>query len=137
MKQVAGARWKDSDLIFPSNVGTPIGLCNLRKEFVRVLRIAGLPEIRFHDLRHTAASIMLKRNIPIFTVSRVLGHSRPSITLDIYAHMIPGMQDMVAKIMDDAITPIPVGVESEDVEDILAEMDDDDDLQIGIDSWLE
>jgi integrase len=128
LKQVAGARWKESDLIFPSNVGTPIDLCNLRKEFVRVLRIAGLPEIRFHDLRHTAASIMLKRNIPIFTVSRVLGHSRPSITLDIYAHMIPGMQDMVAKIMDEAITPIPVGVESEDVEEILAEMDDDDDL---------
>jgi integrase len=60
MKQIAGDRWKENDLIFPSSVGTPIDLCNLRKEFKCVLEEAGLPEIRFHDLRHTAASIMLK-----------------------------------------------------------------------------
>ena len=126
-KLFTGSRWQDLDLIFPSTIGTPIDLCNLRKEFRRVLDDAGLPGIRFHDLRHTAASIMLKHNIPIFTVSRVLGHSRPSITLDIYAHMIPGMQELVAKIMDEAITPIPVGSTGEEVEEILAELEKEDD----------
>ena len=125
-KLIAGERWKELDLIFPSTIGTPIDLCNLLEQFKRVLKKAGLPEIRFHDLRHTAASIMLMHNIPIFTVSRVLGHSRPSITLDIYAHLIPGMQEQVAKIMDEALTPIPVSSPKEQVEEILAELEDED-----------
>ena len=70
----------------------------------------GLPEIRFHDLRHTAASIMLKHNIPVLTVSRILGHSKPSVTLDVYGHLIPGMQSIAAKVMDEVITPIQVSI---------------------------
>lgn len=128
MKDIAGDRWKENDLIFPSTVGTPLDLCNLLKEFKRVLIKAGLPEIRFHDLRHTAASIMLKHNIPIFTVSRVLGHSRPSITLDIYAHMIPGMQDQVAKLMDEVITPIPVSMREKVREEIKEELEGEGDV---------
>ena len=71
---------------------------------------AGLPEIRFHDLRHTAASLMLNHGIPILIVSQRLGHSKPSITLDIYGHLIPGMQEQVADVMDELITPIEVNV---------------------------
>jgi integrase len=71
---------------------------------------AGLPEIRFHDLRHTAASLMLNHGIPILIVSQRLGHSKPSITLDIYGHLIPGMQEQVADVMDELITPIKVNV---------------------------
>ena len=109
-KELAGERWKENGLIFASSVGTPTDLRNLLREFKEALVKAGLPDIRFHDLRHTAASIMLKHNIPVFTVSRVLGHAKPSITLDIYAHMIPGMQDEVARLMDEVITPIPVNM---------------------------
>ena len=108
-KEKAGDRWKENDLIFASSIGTPTELRNLLREYKKVLRKAGLPAIRFHDLRHTAASIMLKHGIPVLTVSRILGHSKPSVTLDIYAHMVPGMQDQAAKLMDEVLTPIPVG----------------------------
>jgi integrase len=109
-QEKAGDRWKENDLIFASSIGTPTELRNLLREYKKVLRKAGLPAIRFHDLRHTAASIMLKHGIPVLTVSRILGHSKPSVTLDIYAHMIPGMQDQAAKLMDEVLTPIPVGL---------------------------
>ena len=109
-RMAAGRRWKENDLIFPSTIGTPLDLRNLLRDFKETLEKVGLPEIRFHDLRHTAASIMLKHNIPVLTVSRILGHSKPSVTLDVYGHLIPGMQSIAAKIMDEVITPIQVSI---------------------------
>ena len=67
---------------------------------------AGLPKIRFHDLRHTAPTLMLMHGIPILVVSRRLGHSKPSVTLDIYGHYLPGMQEEAANLMDELVTPI-------------------------------
>lgn len=109
-KAAMGERWQETGLLFPSSVGTPLDLRNLFREYKQLLEVAGLPSIRFHDLRHTAASIMLKHNVPILTVSRILGHSKPSVTLDIYGHLIPGMQSVAAKIMDDVITPVKVDI---------------------------
>ncbi len=110
-KALAGTRWKEKDLIFPSSIGTPLDLRNLLRDYKELLDKAGLPALRFHDLRHTAASIMLKHNIPVFTVSKILGHSKPSITLDIYGHLIPGMQSEAARIMDDALTPVKIDLQ--------------------------
>ena len=107
----AGQEWQDNDLIFPSNIGTPGDRDNLRKRFKAVLREAGLPEIRFHDLRHTAAALMLNNGIPVIVVSRRLGHARPSITLDIYGHLIPQKQKEVASLMDELLTPIQIEIE--------------------------
>jgi len=109
-KLVVGTRWQENDLIFPSTIGTPLDLRNLLRDFKEILEKVDLPDIRFHDLRHTAASIMLKHNIPVVTVSRILGHSKPSVTLDVYGHLIPGMQSVAAKIMDEVITPIKVSI---------------------------
>lgn len=64
--------------------------------------------MRFHDLRHTAASLMLNNGVPILVVTKILGHSKPSTTLDIYGHLVPVMQEEAARIMDRLITPIPV-----------------------------
>ena len=107
----AGKKWQDHDLIFTTSIGTPIDKYNLLKSFKQLLRDAGLPEIRFHDLRHTAASLMLNSDIPVIVVSRRLGHSRPSITLDIYGHLIPGRQEEVAELMDELLTPIQFQIE--------------------------
>jgi len=107
----AGEKWQDSDLIFPSTIGTPNDRDNLRKRFKAVLKEAGLPEIRFHDLRHTAAALMLNNGIPVIVVSRRLGHARPSITLDIYGHLIPQKQKEVASLMDELLTPIQIEIE--------------------------
>jgi integrase len=106
--QAAGSRWKLMNMVFPSSVGTPLNESNLMKEYRRILDLAGLPRIRFHDLRHTAASLMISHNIPINTVSKILGHSKPSVTLDIYSHVYTGSQEEAARLMDDLVTPIPV-----------------------------
>jgi len=105
---IAGDRWQEFDLIFPSSIGTPVDRSNLRADFNRVLDEAGLPRIRFHDLRHTAASILLNEGVPVIVVSKRLGHSKPSITYDIYGHLMNEMDTEAAKVMDAVITPIPV-----------------------------
>jgi len=106
-----GSRWQENNLIFPSTIGTPMDLRNLLKDFKKTLRDSGLPAIRFHDLRHTAATIMLLRGVPVFTVSKVLGHSKPSVTLDIYGHLIPGALEVAAQVMEDALTPVAMPVD--------------------------
>jgi integrase len=77
------------------------------KEFKRLAREAGLHIIRFHDCRHTAATIMLSHGIPPVIVAGMLGHSI-SILLNTYAHFIPTMQDQAAQLMDDILTVIAV-----------------------------
>ena len=109
-KAVAGERWQEHNLIFPSTVGTPMGASNLLKDFKKQLEKAKLRDIRFHDLRHTAASLMLNYGVPVLVVSKILGHSKTSTTLDVYGHLIPVMQEQAARIMDEVITPIPVNL---------------------------
>ena len=74
--------------------------------YKRLLKDAGLPDIRFHDLRHTATSLMLNHGIPVLIVAKRLGYAKPSITLEIYGHLIPSMQDQVSQVMDEVITPV-------------------------------
>ena len=69
-----------------------------------------VPRIRSHDLRHTAASLMLNHGIPVIVVSRRLGHSNASVTLNIYAHTTVDMQNEAAALMDELLTPIPVNL---------------------------
>ncbi len=73
---------------------------NIRSDFNRTLDLAELTRIRFHDLRHTAASLLLNNNVPVIVVSKILGHTRPSVTLDIYAHVFCAMQGEAAEVMD-------------------------------------
>ncbi|MFC2043130.1 tyrosine-type recombinase/integrase [Chloroflexota bacterium] len=106
---VGGERWVNHDFIFPNKVGNPLDPSNLRVDFNRIIAETGLPRIRFHDLRHTAASLMLIHGVPPIVVSRILGHSKPtSTTLDIYGHLYHEMLGEAAKIMDDLVTPIQV-----------------------------
>jgi integrase len=74
---------------------------NIRRAFRKLLAASGFPKIRFHDLRHTAASLMLNHGIPVLIVSKRLGHSKPSITLDVYGHLLPSKQEEAAQLMDD------------------------------------
>jgi len=69
--------------------------------FRKLLKASGLPKIRFHDLQHTAASLMLNHGIPVLIVSKRLGHSKPGITIDVYGHIIPSRQEEAAQLMDD------------------------------------
>ena len=100
----AGASWTDHDLAFASEVGGPLDGSNvLRRSFYPLLRRAGLPRVRFHDLRHSAATLMLSRGVPLKIVSEILGHSQISITADTYMHVTPGMQREAAAAVDVAL----------------------------------
>ena len=101
-----GSDWVEHGLIFTVSNGNPIHYRNLLRDFQNLLRRNGLPVIRFHDLRHTAAAIKLNNKIPDIVVSRRLGHARVSMTLDTYGHLLPGKQTEAAQLMDDLITPI-------------------------------
>jgi integrase len=107
-RKAAGVNWKEHGLMFTTKVGTPIHYRNLLRDFKLLMQRAGLPEIRFHDLRHTAASLMLNHGIPVIVVSRRLGHAKPSITLDVYGHLIPSMQTEAAQKIDELITPVAI-----------------------------
>lgn len=99
-------KWQDHDLIFPSNIGTSKNQSNLYREFKTYLREAGIKDIRFHDLRHTAASIMINHGIPISVITRRLGYSKSSITLDTYGHLMPSMETATANKIDEIISPL-------------------------------
>ena len=95
-----GEKWCDLDLVFPSGVGTPMSASNIRCDFRKLIKASRLSKIRFHDLRHTAASLMLNHGTPVLIVSKILGHSKPSITIDVYGHLIPSRQEEAAQLMD-------------------------------------
>src|SRR5688500_4374513 len=97
---LSNGNWTHFDLVFPSSAGTPRTASNIRRDFRKLLKASGLPKIRFHDLRHTAASLILNHGIPVLIVSNRLGHSKPSITIDVYGHLIPSRQEEAAKLMD-------------------------------------
>ena len=87
--------------MFTTRVGTAVEASNLvNREFKPLLREAGLPTIRFHDLRHSCATYLLSRNKHIKKVQELLGHSQSGITMDTYSHLLPGMQDELADEMD-------------------------------------
>jgi integrase len=106
IKEFARENWTELDLIFPSQVGTPVTGSNIRRAMRKLLKASGLPKIRFHDLRHTAASLMLNHGIPVLIVSKRLGHSKPSITIDVYGHLIPSQQEEAAQLMDNLMSGV-------------------------------
>lgn len=115
-REFMGERWQDHDLIFPSSIGTPMSQSNLHREFKLLLQEAKLPDIRFHDLRHTAASLMLKQGVSVKVVQERLGHSDAAMTLNVYSHVIPGMQREAAEKMDEITAVIDISETLEEIE---------------------
>ena len=100
-----GSLWRENGLIFASESGDPLDRRNVTTHrFKLLLRQAGLPQIRFHDLRHTCATLLLTKNVNPKIVSEMLGHAIIAITLDTYSHVLPNMQDSAAKAMDAALS---------------------------------
>jgi integrase len=102
-----GDRYEDRGLLFTRSTSGPINPSNLRqKSFARLLEKASLPHIRFHDLRHTCATLLLVQGTHPKYVQELLGHATVAITLDTYSHVIPGMSDHTARAMQDALSPV-------------------------------
>jgi integrase len=96
--------WEDHGLIFPSEVGTPMSGRNLYRAFKIRAKRASLPQtLRFHDLRHTCATLLLKQGVNPKFVQELLGHADISLTLNTYSHVLPDMGDAAAGGMDAAL----------------------------------
>ena len=84
-----GAVWEDNDLVFATANGRPIYPDNLKRDFERLVHLAGVPRIRIHDQRHTHVTLAIAAGADIGAVSQRIGHSRTSITMDVYHHVLP------------------------------------------------
>ncbi|MDQ3834283.1 MAG: site-specific integrase [Actinomycetota bacterium] len=101
-ERMAASSWADPNLVFPNTRGKVRRRDSVMRSLRRLLAEAGLPaEVRFHDLRHTAATLAIKQGLPIPTVSKMLGHSDPAMTLRRYAHVLEDMRQEAARAMDD------------------------------------
>lgn len=103
-----GDAYKDRDLVFCQPDGRPLHANNIaRRDLRRVLKKAKLPTIRFHDLRHCHATLLLRQGIHPKVVQERLGHSSPAFTLHVYSHVLPGMQEEVVRRLDQALREKP------------------------------
>lgn len=96
----AGPAWHDGNLVFSSMVGTPLDASNVRVLYRAMLKRAGLPLIRFHDLRHTAATLLLEAGVHPRAVADRLGHATPSLVMNTYGHVTERMQRDATAAMD-------------------------------------
>jgi integrase len=100
----AGSLWQENGLVFASETGAPLDRRGITsRRFKPLLKRAGLPHFRFHDLRHTCATLLLTKNVNPKVVSEMLGHSSIAITLDTYPHVLPNMQDSAARALEEAL----------------------------------
>lgn len=96
----AGERWQDAGYVFTNPYGRPISGPSLLNLFKHLLAKTGLPDMRFHDLRHTAASLYLAQGVPPRMMMETLGHSNISTTLSIYAKILPSLRQEMTDAME-------------------------------------
>jgi integrase len=105
--QMLGDNYADQGLVFSTDTGTPFNPSNVRqRSFAPLLRKANIPHMRFHDLRHTCATLLLGKGTHPKFVQELLGHATVAITLDTYSHVMPGMGDQTARAMQEALAPV-------------------------------
>ena len=99
-----GSLYQPGGLVFATEAGTIINPSNVRNRSLKpLLKKAGLRTVRFHDLRHTCATLLLSKNVNPKVVSEMLGHSSISVTLDIYSHLLPDMQEKAAMALEEVL----------------------------------
>ena len=102
-ERLAARSWENPNLVFTTPIGTMIDPSNLAKEFAAHTKKAGLGHRNLHQLRHSAATIMLAQGVPLYDVSRVLGHSTLSVTSDVYGHFTTERGRLAAEAMGNAL----------------------------------
>jgi len=103
-KLAVGGSYEDSGLVFATAKGTPLDAQNMvNRYFKPLLRRAGLPDIRWHDLRHSCFTLLLSRGVHPKFVQHLAGHASIQLTLDRYSHWMPTMGKHTASAMDEAL----------------------------------
>ncbi len=103
-KLKAGPHYRDEDLIFATYAGTPLNASNVAYRSLKpLLERAGLPPVRFHDLRHACATLLLSAAVPPKVVQERLGHANIAMTMDVYSHVMPDLQESAAAALEAAL----------------------------------
>lgn len=106
-KQLAGSRWANENWVFCSKRGTPLQVSDLRRRSFHPLLVkAGLPSIRFHDLRHSTATLLFTLGTHPKIVQELLGHGQIYTTLDIYSHVLPTLQEAAIQRLEELLSPL-------------------------------
>ena len=103
-RREVGASWQDRwGLVFTTDDGSPVHPDHVTFAFRDLVRAAPVPVIRLHDLRHTHASLLLAAGVPIKVVSERLGHTTIAMTMDVYGHLLPGMDASAAQRFEEIL----------------------------------
>jgi integrase len=102
-REFLGTAYEDNDLVFAMPDGKAVVPWTLTKSFSHLVRRAGIPYIRLHDVRHTHASLLAKHGVPIEVASKRLGHAQVGITYERYVHVYRDQDAEAAAIFDDAV----------------------------------
>jgi integrase len=98
-----GPAWADTGFVSTAEDGQPVHADHLAGRFGRLVKAAAVPAIRFHDLRHTHATLLLAAGVPVHVVSQRLGHASPAFTLSVYGHVLPRQQAAAAAAFADLV----------------------------------
>lgn len=99
------SRWQEKGLLFPTFKGTPISARNLFRDYKKILKANDLPDIRFHDLRHSCASLLISLNVHPRVVMEILRHTQISTTMNLYGHVIPGVNRDAVDQLGELVMP--------------------------------
>ncbi|MEU9004952.1 tyrosine-type recombinase/integrase [Streptomyces sp. NPDC048551] len=104
-RKVAGVGWKDSGLVFTTSAGGPLDPANLTRRFGQLLNRATLRRIRFHDLRHSTATLLLEQGVELVVIKELLGHAHIGVTAGVYAHVRLRLQRQAIDTLGNALSP--------------------------------
>ncbi|MFE9303714.1 tyrosine-type recombinase/integrase [Streptomyces sp. NPDC006856] len=102
-RETAGSAWQDSGLVFTTPTGGPLDPANLTRRFRTFLNRAGLRRIRFHDLRHSTATLLLEQGVDLVVIKELLGHAHIGVTAGVYAHVRLRLQRQAIDTLGDAL----------------------------------
>jgi integrase len=111
-----GDLWRETGLVFATGTGRALDPRNLSTTYHRLLSHVDVPHIRFHDLRHTCATLLLGRGVSPRVVMDILGHSQIAVTMNIYGHVMPAMKQQAAGQIDAALGGLSVEPRGDQVE---------------------
>ncbi|MEU2180015.1 tyrosine-type recombinase/integrase [Streptomyces thermolilacinus] len=104
-RETAGSTWQDSGLVFTTPTGRPLDPANLTRRFRGFLNRAGLRRIRFHDLRHSTATLLLEQGVDLVVIKEILGHAHIGVTAGVYAHVRLRLQRQAIDTLSNALSP--------------------------------
>ena len=107
-RKLAGTEWAETGMVFTTRKGQCWSRENLQRDFSRIRNRAKLPRIRFHDLRHSAATILKMAGVPDQAIQHLLGHASVRTTQEIYTHLTLDGQKQAAKKMEEIFGPVAV-----------------------------